>query len=441
MSAEQNNQPKPKIKEPQKPPPVTEQIATEWGGLANGRVSSISDSPSPQLNRAKRLSPAASVFTQIAMRQMVGDGIMNLPGERSARPLRQATVLQMQQWQGNTAVQRALINHYVSGTRLNMVQRDLPEEIPADRVRTLLDTTLARPPGEGRETTRPDTVLIREVDRAVWGLYGSYFTRAEHLTEPGVVRMLNLEEFVAARDESQTERGQTTLSEQMASQTQAEIERLVAAGGRPPWAVTNFVTAAQSHQLDGLNAAQPWRSTGAALAAWRRWMSHLAMATARTYGGRAEMGVGEGFTEMSSSGSGESTQISVLSESPALVGSLAHEAIHFYSSPAFFRTAIRTAVDTVLSGPSGSSVPEEEVGQHSRFRRADQVLREGTTQYFTLQLLTEGYLQFEHPHTAYDDAVREVTQMAEYYGEETLRRAYFGGDTTAMQQLGMMTEE
>jgi hypothetical protein len=65
------------------------------------------------------------------------------------------------------------------------------------------------------------------------------------------------------------------------------------------------------------------------------------------------------------------------------------------------------------------------------------VFLEGMTQYFTIQLLTEGALAFAHPHTAYDAAVLAAAEVAKNQGEETVRHAFFGGEPFYLRMLGL----
>lgn len=107
MTAETNNQPKPKVKEPQKPPPTMETATPEFGSYAVGRATAGAATSSPLPGKA-HLNPATSVFTSIVMRQMASGVSSEMPGHKTARGLRETAVLQIQQQQGNTAVQHYL---------------------------------------------------------------------------------------------------------------------------------------------------------------------------------------------------------------------------------------------------------------------------------------------------------------------------------------------
>ena len=66
-------------------------------------------------------------------------------------------------------------------------------------------------------------------------------------------------------------------------------------------------------------------------------------------------------------------------------------------------------------------------------------VNEGTTEYFTRQILSD--LNIAEPEATYEDELAEVTRMVPIVGEETLKRAYFLGDmdalhTAANSQLG-----
>lgn len=108
MTAETNNQPKPKVKEPQKPPPMAETVTPAFGTYTVGRSTAGEGAPGPP--NQPHLNPAASVFASVIWRQIAEDGVLSVPDERSTRSLRQAMVLRMQQQQGNMATQQMLRN-------------------------------------------------------------------------------------------------------------------------------------------------------------------------------------------------------------------------------------------------------------------------------------------------------------------------------------------
>jgi hypothetical protein len=102
MTAETNTQPKPKVKEPQRPPPVVESVTGRYGWEIGRSVSSAGGSPPSQ--DSGQLNSTTAVFTNIVMRQMAEGEQVHMPKERTRRPLRQAMVMYIQQQQGNTAV-------------------------------------------------------------------------------------------------------------------------------------------------------------------------------------------------------------------------------------------------------------------------------------------------------------------------------------------------
>jgi hypothetical protein len=77
-----------------------------------------------------------------------------------------------------------------------------------------------------------------------------------------------------------------------------------------------------------------------------------------------------------------------------------HEAIHIYSNPAFRTTY-------------GKNV------------------NEGTTEYFSRQILIEQNIQIEG---SYEDEYQEIRALVEVAGEDALRKAYFEGDLAALEQ-------
>ncbi len=124
MTAETNNQPKPKVKEPQKPPPMAETVTPEYGAYAVGRATAgVGAAPAPA--EQTHLDPATSVFTDIIMRQMVAGAPWAAPEDKTARPLRQSAILRSQQTHGNRLVQQ-MLSH-----RPSLVQRQEPEPAAA----------------------------------------------------------------------------------------------------------------------------------------------------------------------------------------------------------------------------------------------------------------------------------------------------------------------
>ncbi|MBL1129609.1 MAG: hypothetical protein HND44_14110 [Chloroflexi bacterium] len=125
MTTETSNQPKPKAKEPQKPPPTAETVTAEFGSHAVGRATAGAGvSPTP--HNQTRLNPTTSVFTSIVMRQMASGMPLEMPGHKTARGLRETALLRMQQQQGNTAVQHLVAR---SGQR----EHSYPEQITHER--------------------------------------------------------------------------------------------------------------------------------------------------------------------------------------------------------------------------------------------------------------------------------------------------------------------
>lgn len=107
MTAETNNQPKPKVKEPQKPPPTMETATPEFGSYAVERATAGAGA-SPGSPNQPHLSTAASVFAAVLMRQTAAGAPAEMPAHKTARPLRQAALVQFQRQQGNAAAQRHL---------------------------------------------------------------------------------------------------------------------------------------------------------------------------------------------------------------------------------------------------------------------------------------------------------------------------------------------
>ncbi|HRQ36766.1 MAG TPA: hypothetical protein PLD25_02495 [Chloroflexota bacterium] len=91
--------------------------AAGWEKAATG----VSPTPTNQIP----LNPAASVFTNVVMRQLASGTPSEIPGHKTARPLRQTAVLRSQQIQGNQHVQRLV------SQRLALVQRQEPEPAAA----------------------------------------------------------------------------------------------------------------------------------------------------------------------------------------------------------------------------------------------------------------------------------------------------------------------
>ncbi|MGA1870579.1 MAG: hypothetical protein ACMUJM_18750 [bacterium] len=282
--------------------------------------------------------------------------------------------------------------------------------------------------------------VIRQVDDAIWGLYGSYIQRPEHLTDPDVVRILGIEEYLRELDTARVLSHEPGLYEHSRAALQEALERMVAAGN-PPGLLAEFARAVQRHGIEGLNAERPWLSTGDALVAWQRLCDSRIDILLRMASGRSELNVEEGFTEGAASPTGP-TRITAIGESTSgLIGTIAHEAIHFYTSPAYVAAVASTGIDTVPSMPTSATSTEEEeiekIRSHPNYQAMFRIFLEGMTHYFTLQLRTEMGLEFSMVHTAYDDAVREVARMADVFGEETLRRAYFSGDSIAIGMMGL----
>lgn len=102
---EQNDQPNPKMKKPQKPPPVAEETLAEHASNKPGR-SAVGTGALPPSQRVACLTPAVTVFANMVMRQIAEGELMHMPGERSARTLRQTAVLKTQNVLGNSATNR-----------------------------------------------------------------------------------------------------------------------------------------------------------------------------------------------------------------------------------------------------------------------------------------------------------------------------------------------
>ena len=93
MTTETKNLPKPKVKQPLKPPPTIVPMTHESNAYAIER--------SPE-------STAGQEFSRIVMRQDSEMGALNLPEHKTARGLRQTDVLHNQQRHGNASTQRLI---------------------------------------------------------------------------------------------------------------------------------------------------------------------------------------------------------------------------------------------------------------------------------------------------------------------------------------------
>lgn len=83
---------------------------------------------------------------------------------------------------------------------------------------------------------------------------------------------------------------------------------------------------------------------------------------------------------------------------------------------------------------------ESETEKIERSKAKRQLLIEGMTEYFTLQLYTQGKLKSRLAVSGYDAEVKQVAEMAKKYGEDTLRQAYFAGDKGAMKKMEMVVK-
>ena len=116
MTAETNTPTKPKVKEPQRPPPTVESVTNGYGwGI--GRSNSGANRSSLSQDGGE-INAATAVFTNIIMRQMAEGGGKRMPEGKGGRPLRQHHIRQLQTQYGNRQTQ-------------NFVQRNNGEQ-PSD---------------------------------------------------------------------------------------------------------------------------------------------------------------------------------------------------------------------------------------------------------------------------------------------------------------------
>jgi len=329
------------------------------------------------------------------------------------------------------------LTHVVQAEKHPKTRGVIRRKTPAERVMELLQSRkLKKTLPEAAEVATPGMKLIKKVDQAIQSLFGNYIKRKDRFTKPGMVNLLASKKYYQAYEKYALLRGEpqpldvirTLLEAQLSKEVKTEASKKM---------IASFVNEAKRRGAKGLNEKEPWKSTGPALQAWRNWIKILGLETLKQYKMRPKYGMPEAFAPRTEAG--KVIGIKALKTSPLLIMSLAHEAIHYYASPIYFKAAQAMAFQAAGPLKPGVSAAEEakRIAGDPHYKAKRMLLLEGITQYFTLQLWTQGKLKFRLGSTRYDAAVKDVAKLAKKHGEETLRLAYFGGNKAAMKKMGM----